>query len=786
MLYLIPLSILVYVLYRASVTFSDLYLHPLRHIPGPKLWIAFPILRHISHITGNLEIDTRAFHTKYGEAVRIGPDEVSFITAQAWKDIYGHGQPQMRKVRSSASNPLDIISANGPDHTRHRRSLAHAFSARGLQAQEPILIEYVDKLIARLHGIAESQLPANMVKWYNLTTFDLIGDLAYGESFGGLESSEYHHWVAAIFDSVRVLAVIALKDAYPLISKLFTLFVPGRLAEARKKHLDHSRELVEKRLKSNTDRGHADFMQSMLRHRGEKEGLTDQELEANANILIIAGSETTATLLSGVTFWLLRTPKAMEKVVHEVRSLMKTEKDITFNNVTANLPYMLACINEGLRMYPPVPSGLRRISPPTPVEVSGYKISPNTKLSVHQISAYTSPLNFHDLDRFVPERWLPEEMNNPSSPFYNDKRDVLQPFSFGPRNCIGKNLAYNEMRLILARILWNFDLELCQESWRWNEQKSYALWDKPALMFIATLAAVEDCNPPSYVSLHGEECNEFNEPNDPEVAGTSDARPITRGLGSAIKHLRARGGGSLRSCLRGFDMYFAYTVITTGIGIGISTLIGFVTKSHFGVLLGHFIASMLLPTWLMAWVHHMIANKPPRRNLRQMPGLRNWSKIAPAATLYNGLLCAFLAVPGTFSSPAKFIVGNSIVVLVNAGHGVSFGDLLIGILSLLVFPLVTFPARAIFIRVAASMLPEEDEPIVPFGRRFGGKSLAGGGQLSIRDAWTSFEWAARVRFVKTILKAVAIEAALFVAMILLILGGLGIMSFASSIQASHS
>lgn len=73
-------------------------------------------------------------------------------------------------------------------------------------------------------------------------------------------------------------------------------------------------------------------------------------------------------------------------------------------------------------------------------------------------------------------------MNNPASPFYNDKRDVLQPFSFGPRNCIGKNLAYNEMRLILARILWNFDLELCQESWEWNEQKSYALWEKPALM----------------------------------------------------------------------------------------------------------------------------------------------------------------------------------------------------------------------------------------------------------------------------------------------------------------
>jgi cytochrome P450 len=72
-------------------------------------------------------------------------------------------------------------------------------------------------------------------------------------------------------------------------------------------------------------------------------------------------------------------------------------------------------------------------------------------------------------------------MNDPKSPFHNDSRAVLQPFSVGPRNCIGRNLAYNEMRLILARVLWNFDLELCDESRDWNEQKSFLLWEKPAL-----------------------------------------------------------------------------------------------------------------------------------------------------------------------------------------------------------------------------------------------------------------------------------------------------------------
>lgn len=93
-----------------------------------------------------------------------------------------------------------------------------------------------------------------------------------------------------------------------------------------------------------------------------------------------------------------------------------------------------------------------------------------------------SPTNFYDPDHFIPERWLPEAKNNPSSPFFSDNRDVLQPFSTGPRNCIGKNLAYAEMRVILARVLWNFDLQLCEESLDWKDQETYALWNKRPLM----------------------------------------------------------------------------------------------------------------------------------------------------------------------------------------------------------------------------------------------------------------------------------------------------------------
>lgn len=362
-----------------SVTWA-LYFHPLSAINGPKLWIAFPVCRYISLARGRLDIDLRAFHLKYGEAVRFGPNEVSFITAQAWKDIYahGHGDQQLRKVLHSTGNPSDIISANNADHSRFRRALAHAFSAKGLQAQEPILRGYVDKLVARLGEIAASSSPkADLVKWYNLTTFDLIGDLAFGESFGDLDSSEYHFWVATIFQAVRGMAFVKVRDAYPLVFRVLSPFLASRsILDARKKQIEYSSLLVRKHLQSDFHRT-GDFMDSMLRHRDDKEkALTDQEMEANANVLIIAGSETTATLLSGVTYWLLRTPDALHKATQEVRSSMVSESDITFQS-TYHLPYMCACLTEALRKYPPGAGGLERITPsPNSIEISGYVIPP--------------------------------------------------------------------------------------------------------------------------------------------------------------------------------------------------------------------------------------------------------------------------------------------------------------------------------------------------------------------------------------------------------------------------
>ncbi len=107
-----------------------------------------------------------------------------------------------------------------------------------------------------------------------------------------------------------------------------------------------------------------------------------------------------------------------------------------------------------------------------------------TVVAVHQWAMYHNEEHFKDPFVYHPERWLGD------SAFADDRKEAFQPFHVGPRNCIGKNLAYVEMRLILARVLWNFDLQIAEDSLDWmRKQRIYNLWEKGKLNVYLTPAA---------------------------------------------------------------------------------------------------------------------------------------------------------------------------------------------------------------------------------------------------------------------------------------------------------
>lgn len=373
----------------------NLFLHPLRKFKGPKLWIAFPILKTIAQLRGQLDFETRRLHQKYGSIVRISPNELTFTTAEAWKDIYGHGHAEYPKFFPEGFRPgengrkSDIISSNAQDHFRFRRAMLPAFSDRALAQQEPIIRQYVDLLIQRLGEVAvKDSSSTNMVTWYTFTTFDLIGDLAFGESFDGLKSGKENAWISSIEKMMKLFPILILATSSRILAKLLLYLAGDKIKNSQANHLAMVQGLATKRMQNKDQEHRGDFMDFMMRAQGQEHGLTSAELMGNSDTLIVAGSETTATLLCGVTYYLLSTPDAWIKCVTEVRNAFAKAEDISFQSASAKLPYMLACLDEALRLFPPVPSVLFRQTPKhQAVTIDGMVIPPNVSLPLVNLSA---------------------------------------------------------------------------------------------------------------------------------------------------------------------------------------------------------------------------------------------------------------------------------------------------------------------------------------------------------------------------------------------------------------
>lgn len=189
----IPLLITFYFI---SLSFYNIFLHPLRKFPGPITHAASPIPWILQSISGNGIYHIISLHEKYGECIRLTPNELSFSGANAYRDIYGHkkaGQPTLDKhpdFYTSPTGEVDIVNARFHDHARMRRIFSNAFSDRSLKLQEPLFNVYVDKLVAKLNeGVSSDPRKVfNLVRMYNFTTFDIMGDLTFGEPLDMLEN----------------------------------------------------------------------------------------------------------------------------------------------------------------------------------------------------------------------------------------------------------------------------------------------------------------------------------------------------------------------------------------------------------------------------------------------------------------------------------------------------------------------------------------------------------------------------------------------------------------------
>lgn len=310
--------------------------------------------------------------------VRVAPNELSYTTPDAIKAIY-QSNPEFPKdpmhLPPFHNGTPGILAADHDNHRRYRRLLASAFSDRGMRAQQPMIQSHVDLLIRRLkERCGDGTASVDMCEWYNWTTFDVIGDLAFGEPFGCLEKGATHQWIASIQGNVKVIPVVNAIRRFGL-DGVIPLLAPKSLLAMRERNARFTADKVDQRRRQGAQpRGDLwdgimaanDDVNSKKDGSGDGvsggNGMSRGEMISNASAIVLAGSETSATLLSGCT-WLLLRPEnkdRLRKLTQHVRTSFDSETEINLISI-GRLDYMLAVIDEALRLYPPVPMQSNRI-----------------------------------------------------------------------------------------------------------------------------------------------------------------------------------------------------------------------------------------------------------------------------------------------------------------------------------------------------------------------------------------------------------------------------------------
>jgi hypothetical protein len=127
--------------YLVSHAVYNVFLHPLSRFPGPVSHAVSRIPYSYNYMTGTLPFDMLDLHRRYGDIVRVAPDELAVSHPDAWKEIMGYGAKEMEKARwffrPVPSEPTNVVNEEGDGAKKLRRQLAHGFSEKAMRDQEP-------------------------------------------------------------------------------------------------------------------------------------------------------------------------------------------------------------------------------------------------------------------------------------------------------------------------------------------------------------------------------------------------------------------------------------------------------------------------------------------------------------------------------------------------------------------------------------------------------------------------------------------------------------------------
>jgi cytochrome P450 len=183
-------------------------------------------------------------------------------------------------------------------------------------------------------------------------------------------------------------------------------------------------------------------------------------MAAETNVLISAGTETTARTLAIASYYILSRPDVHSRLLAELRTVIPTPgSPVPSTDELERLPYLVGVVLESLRISNSVPSRLHRVAPDEDLKYGEIVIPRGTTFGQSNWFIHTNPDYFPEPHLFHPDRW-----SGPDAERLRGR--YLIPFGRGTRMCIGLNLAYAELYITLAMLVGDLDLEIYETTER--------------------------------------------------------------------------------------------------------------------------------------------------------------------------------------------------------------------------------------------------------------------------------------------------------------------------------
>ncbi|KAF2799617.1 cytochrome P450 monooxygenase [Melanomma pulvis-pyrius CBS 109.77] len=463
------LFIIFYALWRVIY---NVFLHPLRHFPGPgwaaasdffKLWVLHTKQQHTLAL---------AAHAKYGPIVRAAPNLLAVNDPRLLPEIY-HRRANKTDIFTQAilgeiAPPLEC--KDWREHAVRRKRVASTFFQTNLLKLEgqvdKCVLEWTDALGTRF---ADTGKPLNFAGWSQWFAYDTICTLTLGRALGFVREGcdvgnlikNFHSMApyAAIVYALPWLCAPVLRSAF-----LRNIFLPNKMADqaATDKLTEFQTSLAEDREKEKQK-----VVNNILAAKNEDgKGIEVEEAGADSFILMVLASDTTSGFFCGFVEYVMQTEGVYTRLMAEIAEADRrgdlSSPVATFEEIQ-KLSYFEACHLEVLRYQPSASILLSRLVGEGGLNLHGKWVPPGTEIGANPHVVNRDKTVFgEDADTFRPDRWLESEDHSQEMERY------MLTWGYGTRMCLGKNIATIETYKLLLQFfrLFYISTEEHQGGWR--------------------------------------------------------------------------------------------------------------------------------------------------------------------------------------------------------------------------------------------------------------------------------------------------------------------------------